>query len=267
MKKTQKLLAILLFLPLFIACSSDDNSEITLDDATLEEVVEAFSSRESSCGEFTGYAGAYWDFVLDIPLLWPTIPEITEPESVFTHSELPITLELPVTYQAVETVYPGLGPDVKGVEVMNANRTVSFTWIPPTYVPEQYIVVEDFMVYNRYLLEIGFGLNGDPPVLCSELIHRDSLGFPQEIMAEVIQFNNFTAQVWTITSYLDEGTTYAIAISVAPDNDYRAATEDLFAPLHYQLYMQDQTTKIDQDGDGFSYLSDPNDNDSSVPSN
>lgn len=272
MKGFKQLLFVALFVPLFIACSTSDDTEdeIRLEDleeVTEEDLIQAFAERESSCPELKGYAGGYWDFVNDIAVPFPQLPEILTEGVNFVHDSLVVAYNLPQGYVAIQTEYPGFGQEIGGAEVYNANSSVMFLYIPPTFIPGQFINSSDFMAGNRFLLLERFGLTGDPDIICSELNQRVTLGFPQEINTEIIEFNNITAQVWTQTSYLDEGTTFVVTISVAPSGEYEQITQELFLPLSYQLDMEDLFTKIDKDGDGFSVLADPDDNNANVPAN
>lgn len=260
MKTNHTLFIVLTLCILFNSCSSDNNSDPQIP-------IQDISERESSCTDFIGYSGAYWDFVNDVEIPFAAVPEVPNIASEFVHSQLPITLNLPNGYVALETEYPEIGPDSKGVEVVNSNNSVRFTWVPPSYAPGQYIVSEDFIPWIRFLLEQNYGLSGDPTEICSELTQRDAFGYPQEINTKVLSFGNFIAQAWVLTSYLDEGTTFVIALSVAHETDYEDVTESLFLPLHYQLYMNGLGSQRDEDGDGFSFLVDPNDSDSNVPAN
>lgn len=259
-----KLLRFLFIVPIIFllinSCSSESSSE-------EKDLTKLFDDRESSCTSLSAYSGAYWDFINELDVLWPIIPKVTDVNVEFTHSQLPISLNLPNGYIGLEAEFPIIYPNSKAFEVFNANESVKFTWIAPTYIENQYIPSKDFLPVNRFLLSEDFGLTGEPLEICSEFIQNDSKGFPQEINSEIIRFNDFTAQVWTLISYLDEGTTYVSSISVAPTEIYEQITKDLFLPLNFQLYMVDKTTQLDKDGDGFSVLTDPDDNDNSIPKN
>ena len=78
-------------------------------------------------------------------------------------------------------------------------------------------------------------------------------------------FNGVVAQFWVIATYVAGGTSFAISVTTAPETEYEQQVLQTFLPLNYQLYVDTNGNVVDNDGDGWNVLVDPDDNNPNVP--
>ena len=250
--KTFKTIICLLLLTLF-CCSKDDNGNS-----------QNIANRASSCETILGYKGLYWDFANGLPTGLSQVPVIQNPGQQFIHSQIPLLgFILPQGFTGFEVTDPQT--QTLGVNVFRDDNAVLFRWVPTSTIFQQAIASQSVIANEINTLLNFYNFNGTPEVLCSEFSQEIFGTIPREFNARLLRFNGRIAQVWVITTYA-AGNTYAtISITTAPEAEYDAQVINSFLPLNFQLYVNDNGDIVDQDGDGWTVLEDPDDNNPNVP--
>lgn len=260
-------LVFLLLSILILSCSTDD-------DNAMQMQTNAIANRTSTTctgtngnpnQNVTGYTGLYWDMANGDTVAYgqlPGVPVIANPGGQFIHSQQPILgFILPQGFSAFETTEP----TSVGVNVLRNDNQVLYRWVPlitafEPFVPTQTVIAQEI---NQMLSFYGF--EGQPEVLCSRTIQQNNI-LPQEFNGRLLRFNGMIAQVWVLGTYIEgSGTSsFAISVSVAPEAEYETQIQETFLPFIFQLFVRPDGEFIDNDGDGYDVLVDPDDNDPNV---
>jgi len=249
--KLLKILILLVLTSTIISCSSDDGSN-------------DIDNRESSCTDAVGYTGLYWDFANALPTGLSQVPVIQNPGQQFIHSQIPLLgFILPQDFTGFEITEPQT--QTLGVNVFRDDNAVLFRWVPSSTIFQQAIPSQNVIANEINTLLNFYNFNGAPEVLCSEFKQEVFGSIPREFNARLLRFNNRIAQVWVITTYAAGNTYVTISVTTAPENEYDSQVINTFLPLNFQLYVNDNGDIVDQDGDGWTVLEDPDDNDPNVP--
>lgn len=261
--KTSRIL-FLLFLPLMFACSSDDNT------ATAEEEVQnAFTLRPAeSCenASAVGYTGAYWDFANARPVIWPEFPTLNNPGQQFIHSQLPLLgFVMPQGFRGIEITDPATA--AIGVDMVREDNQVYMRWLPNSFIQGQIISAQDVLNGQIANIKAFYGFEGQGEELCGEFKSEPIAGIERQFSASLIRIGNRLVQAWVITTYVAGGTAITVSFNTAPEAEYATEVANSFLPINYQLYVTDRGDIVDQDGDGFTVLEDPDDTDENVPVN
>lgn len=235
------------------SCNSDDGG----DTNNLQGV------NSQICANVQGPAAIYWDFANGIPAPLTAPPLITNPGQQFIHSQLPLLgFTIPQGFTAFEITEPQTR--TLGVNVLRNDNAVVFRWIPNSFVTGQ--ISSQAIIANEINTMLNFyGFNGTPEVLCSQMRSGGFEGIPIEFNGRLLRFGNIIGQVWVNTTFVAGGTAMAISVTAAPANEYDSQVMNTFLPINFQLFVRDNGNIVDQDGDGFTVLEDPDDNDPNVP--
>lgn len=248
-----KILILLVLTSAIISCSTDDGNN-----------GQNINNRESSCANVIGYTGLYWDLANALPTGLSEVPIIQNPGQQFIHSQIPLLgFILPQGFTGFEVTDPQT--QTLGVNVFRNDNAVLFRWIPTSTIFQQAISSQNVIANEINTLFNFYNFNGTPEVLCEEFSQQVFGSIPREFNARLLRFNGRIAQVWVITTYAAGNTYVTISVTTAPENEYDAQVINTFLPLNFQLYVNDNGDIVDQDGDGWTVLEDPDDNDPNVP--
>lgn len=254
--KLLKYLKLFIFVFIVSSCSKDDDSS---------NQNQNFAERASSCENIIGFSGGYWDLANGIPVPFPIFPTLQNPGDQFTHSQLPLLgFTIPQGFSAFEINDPQT--TAIGVDVIKNDNSVIYRWLPNAFILQN-ISSQDIIASQINALFSFYGFNGTPEVLCTSFQEQIFEGIPRQFNARLLRFNGRIAQVYVTTTYVASGTAFSISISTATENEYESEVLQTFLPLVYQLYVDPNGNIVDNDGDGWNVLVDPNDNDPNVPGN
>lgn len=248
-------LVLLALSVLILSCNSDDGTPTPNND------LQGFNSQ--ICDNAQGPAAAYWDFAHSLPVPLTSVPVIRNPGAQFIHSQFPLLgFIIPQGFTPFEITDPQTG--TIGVDVVRNDNNVVFRWIPNTQAPGQ-ISSRSIIANEINALLAFFEFNGTPDVICTTSANTVFETIPSEFNARLLQFGGMTAQVWVRSSFIAGGTFSAISITAAPTAEYNTQVLDTFLPINFQLFVGNDGDIVDQDGDGFTILEDPDDQDPNVP--
>lgn len=250
--KTIKPFFLFSILIISISCSKDDSS---IDD------IQAVNSQ--ICNNVSGATALYWDFSHGLPTSITQVPLLKNPGQQFIHSQLPLLgFTIPQGFSAFELADPISA--TFGVNVVRNDNNVVYRWIPNTRnfgtVSTTTIIANEI---NNMFTHYGF--NGTPNVICTTTSSTSFEGIPMGFSARLLKFGNITGQVWVRTTYIAESTYATISVTAAPTAEFDTQVFDTFLPINFQMYVGGSGNIEDKDGDGFSVLEDPDDNDPDVP--
>ncbi|MGB5555526.1 MAG: hypothetical protein WBM83_12760 [Flavobacteriaceae bacterium] len=241
---------------LTISCSKDTNE----DTATSLQ-----TANSQICANIQGASAIYWDFSNGLPTSMTQAPLLKNPGQQFVHSQLPLLgFTMPQGFSAFEVTDPLTA--TLGVNVVRNDNSVVYRWVPNTRIfgtvsTTSIIANEINMMFAHY------GFNGTPEVLCTTTSNTTFEGIPMAFTARLLRFGNITGQVWVRSTYIAESTFSTISVTAAPTGEFDNQVFDTFLPINFQLYVGSGGSAEDKDGDGFSVLEDPDDNDRNVPIN
>lgn len=207
------------------------------------------------CSNITGPAGAYYDLGHGIPVPLPEVPLVANPGRQFIHSQLPyLGFVMPQGFTAFEITDPATR--TIGVNVFRNDNNVLWRYVPTSSVfgrisPNQVVANEINAMFDFY------GFNGNFNVICNTTPVDVSFGGVERVFtARLIQFGNFTAQVYVICTYVAGVTYSSISVSLAPTAEYDAQIMSTFLPISWQLLVGPERIQ-DSDGDGTPDEQDP----------
>lgn len=259
--KFKPLCFLMMVLLLIFSCSSND-------DSNGNDISDFLNNYVTQCNDetttITGGKAAYWDFANAKPIGLTQVPLIKNPGQQFIHSLQPLLgFTIPQGFSAFELTNPQT--QTIGVDVLRNDNAVFFRWIPTSSVIGQQISSQSFIANEINNLFSFYNFNGTPEVICSEFKQEVFATIPREFNARLIRFNGRIAQVWVITTYAASSTYITTSVVTAPEDEYSAQVANTFLPINYQLYVNDNGDIVDQDGDGWTVLEDPDDTDPDVP--
>jgi hypothetical protein len=254
--KTFKLIVLFTAFILVSSCSKDET----------EETASSLKTAKSQiCVNVQGASAIYWDFSHGLPTSLTQVPLLKNPGQQFVHSQLPLLgFTIPQGFNAFEVSNPLTA--TLGVNVVRNDNNVVYRWVPNTRVfgtvSTTAIIANEI---NNMFAHYGF--NGTPEVLCTTTSNTTFEGIPMTFTARLLRFGNITGQVWVRSTFIAESTFSTISVTAAPTGEFDTQVFDTFLPINFQLYVGSGGSPEDKDGDGFSVLEDPDDNDPNVPKN
>ncbi len=252
--KLLKYFNVLLILFFIFSCSKDDDNSQN----------QNIDNRVSSCENVLGYTGLYWDFANAKPTGLSQVPVLNNPGQQFIHSQIPLLgFIIPQGFTAFEVTDPQT--QTLGVNVFRDDNQVLFRWVPSSTIFNQAIPSQSVIANEINTMLNFYGFDGTPEILCTEFKQEVFGSIPREFNARLLRFDGRIAQVWVITTYVANNTYATVSITTAPEAEYDAQVINTFLPINFQLYVNDNGDIVDQDGDGWTVLEDPDDNDPNVP--
>lgn len=266
-KNFTTVIALLGFLGI-VSCSTDDSTsqEQQQQNAIANRIATTCTGANGTLNQnVIGFTGLYWDMANGNSAAYaqlPGVPVIANPGGQFIHSQQPLLgFTLPQGFSAFESV----GQNVVGADVIRNDNRVVYRWVPLATVFEPFVPTQTIIEQEINNMLSFFGFQGQPEVLCTRTAQQNDI-LPQEFTGRLLRFNGMIAQVWVLGTYV-EGTgssSFAISVSVAPQEEYETQVQETFLPFIFQLFVRPDGEFIDKDGDGFDNLVDPNDCDPNV---
>jgi hypothetical protein len=239
----------------FYSCSESDDGEAGLPD---------FSNRQSSCENVVGWTGAFWDSAngIAVPLNGPLV---LQNSGGTTGHPLPLlNIRIPAGYTGGEAIEPSI--QAVGIDVVRNDGQAIYRWIPSSFVLQQ-VPSLDILSWQINKVFANFNFNGNFEVLCSSFRQQVFEGIPLEYNGRLIRFDGRLLQVYVITTYVAGGTAITISMVTAPEAEYENEIVNSWWPMNFEMFVRDDGNIVDQDGDGFTVLEDPDDTDPNVPVN
>lgn len=249
----------------FYGCSTDDDAMTMQQAATIANRVSTTCTNPNPNPNVVGYTGLYWDMANGNSAAYaqlPGVPVVQNPGGQFIHSQQPsLGFTLPQGFSAFESA----GQNVVGADVIRNDNQVVYRWVPLATVFQPLVPTQTIIEQEINSMLSFFGFQGQPEVLCTRTAQQNNI-LPQEFNGRLLRFNGMIAQVWVLGTYVDGlgSSSFAISVSVAPEEEYETQVQETFLPFIFQLFVRPDGQFIDKDGDGFDNLVDPNDCDASV---
>lgn len=240
-------LALSVFVFALSSCSSDNGA--------IGNQAFLLGFRSETCNGLTGAAGAYYDLSHGRLVPLPEVPLVTNPGQQFIHSQLPyIGFVMPQGFTGFEITDPNTAS--LGVNVFRNDNNVLWRYVPTTRFAGTVDV--NAVVANEINTMFDFyGFNGAPNVICNTPPTDVSFGGVARVFsARLLQFGNFTAQVYVVCTYVAGFTYSTVSVSVAPTAEYEAQVVNTFLPISWQLLVGPERVQ-DSDGDGTPDEQDP----------